>query len=61
MGLGAAQPLEAEETCLLLSRPVRDPIMGAADKATLEVQRLGALEPRWLGACLLTSGPWLAS
>jgi hypothetical protein len=53
-------PRRLRETCLLMSLPVRDPVMGAAGKATPKVRRLGAPEARWLGACLLALGPWLA-
>jgi len=42
-----------------VSRPVRDLVIGATGKATPEGWRLGAPEPRWLGACLLAPSPWL--
>jgi hypothetical protein len=43
--------------CLLVSRPVCDPIGRMAGKATRKGQRLGAPEPRWLRACLLAPEP----
>jgi hypothetical protein len=47
--------------CLLMSRPVRDLVWEATGRAAPKVQRRGAPEPRWLGACLLAPGPWLVS
>jgi hypothetical protein len=44
-----------------VSRPVHDPVMKVAGRATPQVWRLRAPKPRWLGACLLKPGPWLAS
>jgi len=40
---------------------MRDPVDGVAGKAMPGARCLGALEPRWLGACVLVPGPWLAS
>jgi hypothetical protein len=49
------------EAYLLVSCLVRDPIVRVVSKATPGAWRLGAPEPRWLGACLLVPRPWLTS
>jgi len=38
-----------------------DPVAEVVGRATPRAWLLGAPEPQWLEACLLTPGPWLAS
>jgi hypothetical protein len=40
---------------------MRDPVVEVASNAMPRALCPGAPEPRWLGPCLLTIGPWLAS
>jgi hypothetical protein len=39
---------------------MHDPVARVDGKVASAVQHLGALEPRWLGACRLVPDPWLA-
>ena len=53
-------PWRPWEACLLVSCPMHDPIMEETGKAMPGVWHPRAPKPRWLGACLLAPGPWLA-